>query len=476
MKYLFLIAGLLLSGCALSAPSFDCAKASTKIENLICENPELSEMDARMATDYRRFISAMNNEQRERAKKVQRLWLRNRDKSCRVVYELSDKSDLQCVKEAYSDWLDNISRGLLWADVALLQDVKEFRSPFGGVIANELKNRPSGRSDSREYRYTQSLNVGGTTLDGRADGYFGSISVNAEIYTHLSFIISDFGSEYTVARKLYRHSGGVGEDSYRETFTFLNPGKNINPSEITLREWSRITYTYERKFHDYGVTDDGNIFFVMDGDRGYINKVAVNPFGYLTYSKYVDKNQDAYLGRSYSSLYEMLKRHLSRINQKGSSLSSCALLGDFLQIYTDSFPHGNSHIEQILFSLRERVSLAWIRDSHVYSDQVDVFLDYLDRIRSVPDWQSRLTSLGEHEVYRGQRWQRVISSPDFYSPVADSGFPASDDCMSEVRSPVVGINLDEWVYLFWYRRLLKDEVDKTEEALRFIVSVMNAER
>ena len=214
----------------------------------------------------------------------------------------------------------------------------------------------------------------------------------------------------------------------------------------------------------------------MDGDQGYINKVVINPLGHLTYSKYVDRNQDIYLGKSYASHYERLNRYLSGLNREELSSNSCALLGDFLQIYTDAFPHGNSHIEQILFSLRERVSLAWIKDSRTYSDQVGVFLDYLDRIKSVPDWQSRLTSLGEHEIYRGQRWQRVIGSPDFYSPVADSGFPASGDCMFEVRSPAVGINLDEWIYLFWYRRLLKDEVDKTEEALRFIMSVMNAER
>ena len=32
-----------------AAPSFDCSKASTRVENLICDNPELAQLDSEMA-------------------------------------------------------------------------------------------------------------------------------------------------------------------------------------------------------------------------------------------------------------------------------------------------------------------------------------------------------------------------------------------------------------------------------------------
>lgn len=37
----------------LAAPSFDCTKASTRVENLICDNPDLAELDSEMAAAYK---------------------------------------------------------------------------------------------------------------------------------------------------------------------------------------------------------------------------------------------------------------------------------------------------------------------------------------------------------------------------------------------------------------------------------------
>ena len=49
---IFVLAGIFLSGCASHAPvyaaSFDCNKASTKIEKIICADSELSKLDGEL--------------------------------------------------------------------------------------------------------------------------------------------------------------------------------------------------------------------------------------------------------------------------------------------------------------------------------------------------------------------------------------------------------------------------------------------
>ncbi len=72
------------------APSFDCTKASTGQERLICSDRELSKLDVDMASAYadaRQKAADVNA-----LKAEQRLWLRNSQKTC---------SDKECLVAAY---------------------------------------------------------------------------------------------------------------------------------------------------------------------------------------------------------------------------------------------------------------------------------------------------------------------------------------------------------------------------------------
>jgi uncharacterized protein len=72
------------------APSFDCTKASTGQERLICSDRELSKLDVDMASAYanaRQKAADVNA-----LKAEQRLWLRNSQKTC---------SDKDCLVAAY---------------------------------------------------------------------------------------------------------------------------------------------------------------------------------------------------------------------------------------------------------------------------------------------------------------------------------------------------------------------------------------
>ncbi|MDD2894136.1 MAG: lysozyme inhibitor LprI family protein [Halothiobacillaceae bacterium] len=79
---------LLLSAPAQTA-SFDCAKAGTKVEHIICDNSEISKLDDELAQAYK---SALQDQvQLDAIKQAQKNWIKERN-GC---------ADAVCVKEAY---------------------------------------------------------------------------------------------------------------------------------------------------------------------------------------------------------------------------------------------------------------------------------------------------------------------------------------------------------------------------------------
>jgi uncharacterized protein len=70
---------LLLLPAAVSAASFDCSRASTSIEKLICNDKELSRQDETLAQAYR---AALSSENAEAARASQRRWLEQERNSC----------------------------------------------------------------------------------------------------------------------------------------------------------------------------------------------------------------------------------------------------------------------------------------------------------------------------------------------------------------------------------------------------------
>lgn len=71
--------------------SFDCAKAQTKVEKMICANKDLSDWDSLMAQSYQ--LDMLWKSQIEWVKRTQISWLKQRNKC----------QDVACLKESYRD-------------------------------------------------------------------------------------------------------------------------------------------------------------------------------------------------------------------------------------------------------------------------------------------------------------------------------------------------------------------------------------
>jgi len=88
---------------AQSRPSFNCSRARTRVEHLICGDTYLGQLDRRMATAYSAFLRRISRSEQARLRENQRLWLADR----------SDCSTVDCLVGAYEDriaWLEGFGR------------------------------------------------------------------------------------------------------------------------------------------------------------------------------------------------------------------------------------------------------------------------------------------------------------------------------------------------------------------------------
>ena len=74
----------------LANPSFDCAKARTNVEIIICSDIELSEYDNELASLFNNIYNSSTN--KRVVKHVQQEWIKAERDRC---------SDVQCLKTAY---------------------------------------------------------------------------------------------------------------------------------------------------------------------------------------------------------------------------------------------------------------------------------------------------------------------------------------------------------------------------------------
>ena len=81
------------------APSFDCAKASTGSERLICSSRELSEADVRLAQIYR--VAASDSSDRETLRNSQNAWRKDERDAC---------IDAACMLAAYRKRIAQLTR------------------------------------------------------------------------------------------------------------------------------------------------------------------------------------------------------------------------------------------------------------------------------------------------------------------------------------------------------------------------------
>ena len=109
----------------IQAASFDCDKATTGVENMICSDMDLSQTDEDMARDYINLLQDEKNA--EFIKQNQRDWIKKRDRCVNKI----------CLENIYKERLDELS-AIQWISLNLqnkeqrskLEDLKPLRVKF----------------------------------------------------------------------------------------------------------------------------------------------------------------------------------------------------------------------------------------------------------------------------------------------------------------------------------------------------------
>jgi uncharacterized protein len=90
---------VLFASHSVQAASFDCAKAQTKVEELICADAELSQLDEELARAY--TTALLDKKQADAIREAQKLWLKSRNEC----------PDANCIKRAYEMRLPLLALG-----------------------------------------------------------------------------------------------------------------------------------------------------------------------------------------------------------------------------------------------------------------------------------------------------------------------------------------------------------------------------
>jgi uncharacterized protein len=97
MKCIVYLFGSLVLTLPAQAASFDCDKAASKIEKLICGDNELSKLDETLSKTYQQALE--RNDDKQKATKEQRQWLKEVRNACR---------DMDCLKAAYQERINKL--------------------------------------------------------------------------------------------------------------------------------------------------------------------------------------------------------------------------------------------------------------------------------------------------------------------------------------------------------------------------------
>jgi len=87
-------------------PSFDCAKAVTPVERLICQDVGLSFLDSQMANSYQMVLKGASAERKEIIRRRQAEWFADYGRTCNA--SLSETQRRDCIDRYLSDRLTTI--------------------------------------------------------------------------------------------------------------------------------------------------------------------------------------------------------------------------------------------------------------------------------------------------------------------------------------------------------------------------------
>jgi len=187
MFKLFSILALLVLQMPAHGASFDCAKASTKVETLICGDPGLSALDSKLSARYE--IALKEDSDQRALRNQQRKWLRESRNRC---------SDTTCLRASYLrrakefNWITTKAE-----DATLCEEFRRKKDERGGLTAYGLEEK---EIDQQDANWTiQNVDIDGDKInDQLLLSRMGSASRIPPDNSSFAMILSSTGQQFTI--------------------------------------------------------------------------------------------------------------------------------------------------------------------------------------------------------------------------------------------------------------------------------------
>ncbi|MDM8565484.1 lysozyme inhibitor LprI family protein [Candidatus Halobeggiatoa sp. HSG11] len=138
ISFNILLSLTLLASNSLMAASFNCGKAATEIEHLICDDPILNDADSKLGKAYKKLRRVLSKAETKLLVEEQRSWLEKRD------LELINCSELDCEVRFYEIRIKQLGP----VAKAGFNCKKAKTSPEKKICASRLLKHADGRLNS----------------------------------------------------------------------------------------------------------------------------------------------------------------------------------------------------------------------------------------------------------------------------------------------------------------------------------------
>jgi uncharacterized protein YecT (DUF1311 family) len=114
------------------AASFDCNKATTRVEKAVCSNPELSKLDEQLAKAYHDALARLSSKGQKETREYQRQWLK----------QLPGCQSDGCLEDFYEKRIEQLQHGLIkfadriFRNVHVYYEKHDKTCPFGFTVGD----------------------------------------------------------------------------------------------------------------------------------------------------------------------------------------------------------------------------------------------------------------------------------------------------------------------------------------------------
>ncbi|WP_266171087.1 lysozyme inhibitor LprI family protein [Dyella subtropica] len=167
MKAIRCLVLMVLVLCAEStfAASFDCGKAESTVEKLICGNANVSRLDTQLQDTYQKALSAIDPSSKAKLIGEQRHWIKYTRNLCQ---------DEACLKDAYAARIDVLGRNVKYIVNKASCDIPDGNSCRSVVLCRDSSSRIDSFNQSLIKQKMAGQIVGCTSLIALPIGYAGS--------------------------------------------------------------------------------------------------------------------------------------------------------------------------------------------------------------------------------------------------------------------------------------------------------------